>query len=160
ATTAECPDGYTCSPQGLCSTQSACTAITPQQLAVTLSGDGRVTSDPPGIDCGTMCSAEFPPQSTVTLTAAPNATSIFDSWTGDCSGSGPCSLVMDARKTVGAKFAMHGERRWVQQISFSGDDYSDGKLEVDANGDIIVAGSVDDGGTPTFYAVKYAKADG
>ena len=40
----------------------------------------------------------------VTLTATPSANFLFDSWTGDCSGSGACSVTMNASKSVTATF--------------------------------------------------------
>ena len=52
-------------------------------------GTGTVSSDPPGIDCGTICSALFPEGSLVTLSATPDAGSVFTGWTGDCSGTDP-----------------------------------------------------------------------
>jgi len=42
---------------------------------------------------------------TVNLSALPNALSVFAGWSGGgCAGSGSCSVVMDANKTVTAKF--------------------------------------------------------
>jgi hypothetical protein len=75
----------------------------PQPLTVTITGEGSVSSDPPGIDCGSTCMADFDPLSTVTLTATPQASSTFDGWSGDCSGMGPCSLTMDGAKTANAR---------------------------------------------------------
>ncbi len=57
-------------------------------LTVTLAGvgDGAVTSSPAGIDCGATCAAAFDAGSTVTLTATPDAGSVFGAWSGnaDC----------------------------------------------------------------------------
>ena len=44
---------------------------------------GTVTSAPAGIDCGAVCSASFLDGTTVTLTATPDADSLFDGWSGD-----------------------------------------------------------------------------
>jgi YVTN family beta-propeller protein len=53
------------------------------------SGIGRIRSDVPGIDCGTLCQAQFPWNSSVTLTAAPDVNSTFSGWSGDAGcGSG------------------------------------------------------------------------
>jgi predicted outer membrane repeat protein len=67
-------------------------------------GSGKVTSSPPGIDCGSICTAPFVENSTVTLTAAADGDSIFTGWSGDCSGSGDCELTIDAAKSVTAIF--------------------------------------------------------
>jgi hypothetical protein len=77
-----------------------------QQLTVTLSGvgDGRVTSSPAGIDCGQACSADFPQDTQVTLTADPDEGSSFGGWSGACSGMSDCQLTLDAAKTVTAIF--------------------------------------------------------
>ncbi len=65
---------------------------------------GVVTSTPGGIDCGITCSASFPRGSTVTLTATPDSTSSFEGWRGACSGTGTCTVTMDANRTVSATF--------------------------------------------------------
>ena len=67
-------------------------------LSVTTAGagTGNVTSAPAGIDCGTTCSATFDDGTPVVLTATPGVGSTFAGWSGDCSGTGSCSLTMDA----------------------------------------------------------------
>ena len=49
-------------------------------LSVTESGPGTVTSSPAGIDCRNSCGAEFPPGTAVTLTAIPDQGAIFAGW--------------------------------------------------------------------------------
>ena len=133
----------------------------PQPLTVMKTGDGTITSDPAGIDCGTTCMAEFPPLSAVTLTVTPASTSVFEGWTGDCSGgTNTCSVTMDSAKTANAQFALHGAKRWVKQISFSGQDFTSSEIDVDANGDVLAAGMINDQATDGFYVVKYAKDTG
>jgi hypothetical protein len=76
-------------------------------LTVSLAGDGKgvVTSDVPGIDCGTQCSAEFDPDTEVVLTAKPAANSTFAGWAGGgCSGLGPCLVVVSEAIEVRATF--------------------------------------------------------
>jgi len=76
-------------------------------LRVNLTGDGegKVTSDLPGIDCGTTCSAEFDPDTEVVLTATPAANSTFTGWSGGgCSGTGTCTTVISSPTTVRAIF--------------------------------------------------------
>ena len=73
-------------------------------LTKTGSGSGSVVSSPAAIDCGATCTANFSVGSMVTLTATPTAGSTFTGWSGDCSGTGTCTVTMDAAKTVTATF--------------------------------------------------------
>ena len=73
-------------------------------LTVDTTGQGRVVSTPAGIDCGDTCSADFDTGTTVTLAAVPDAGWTFGGWGGACSGTGPCTLTMDAAKSVTADF--------------------------------------------------------
>jgi subtilisin family serine protease len=52
-------------------------------LTVAGLGSGTVTSNPPGIDCGSTCSAQFPAGQVVTLSAVAAAGWTFDGWSGD-----------------------------------------------------------------------------
>ena len=68
-------------------------------------GAGTVTSNPSGISCGTTCAADFPIGNTVVLSAAPTGGSTFTGWSGaGCSGTGSCTVVMNADQTVTATF--------------------------------------------------------
>jgi len=67
-------------------------------------GTGRVDSNPGGISCPATCSASFAMGTTVALTAAPDIGSTFAGWSGDCSGTGSCSVVMDTNRSVTATF--------------------------------------------------------
>ncbi len=69
------------------------------------SGQGVVTSSPPGIECGLICEAEFAEGSEVELTATPEAGSTFTGWSGACSGSGECKVTMSEAREVTAEFA-------------------------------------------------------
>src|SRR5439155_8700557 len=71
-------------------------------VAKTGSGSGSVASSPGGISCGATCSAAL--AGPVTLTAAPAAGSSFAGWSGDCSGTGTCTLAMSGDHAVTARF--------------------------------------------------------
>lgn len=75
-------------------------------LTVTLpgTGTGTVTSNPAGINCGATCSANYNTGTSVTLTAIPDGGNTFAGWSGACSGTGTCTLTMDAAKSVAATF--------------------------------------------------------
>lgn len=78
-----------------------------QTLAVAHSGtgDGTIMSNGPGINCGTTCAATFAQGTMITLTATPDANSTFVGWSsGGCTGTGPCTVTLNAATTVGAVF--------------------------------------------------------
>ncbi len=133
----------------------------PQPLQVTVTGDGIVTSEPRGIDCGVRCEADFEPASVVMLTAVAEVGSAFSGWSGACSGTGDCLVTMDGAKDVSAEFAPHGARRWVSHLGFEGQDGVD-RVAVDRNGDVIVLALVQVGDAAGFdlNVVKYSGNDG
>lgn len=68
-------------------------------------GSGTVTSNPAGIACGATCGASFTSGTSVILTAATATRSTFAGWSGaGCSGTGSCTVTMNAAKTVFATF--------------------------------------------------------
>jgi uncharacterized repeat protein (TIGR01451 family)/uncharacterized protein (TIGR03382 family) len=68
-------------------------------------GSGRVTSSPPGIDCGAVCSSPFPGGTSVTLTGTAAAGSVFDGWSGGgCGGTGTCTVDVSTEVAVTATF--------------------------------------------------------
>ncbi|MFH2124173.1 MAG: choice-of-anchor Q domain-containing protein, partial [Pseudomonadota bacterium] len=74
-------------------------------LAITLEGNGTVTSSPEGIDCGLNCEATYDYNTEVTLTAIPAAKSVFKGWSGACSGTdNTCVVTVDQALSVGASF--------------------------------------------------------
>jgi hypothetical protein len=112
-------DGWSggCSGTGACQvTMNAATTVSatftlqtfPLAVAKNGSGTGAVTSSPPGIDCGTVCSAAFPAGQAVILAATADAGMTFDGWSGACSGVGACQAMMDAAKLVTATFDIEG----------------------------------------------------
>lgn len=72
-------------------------------------GDGRVTSTPAGINCGTTCSHSFATGTLVTLRATPRRNSTFTGWAGACTGTAAtCRVRMTVARTVTATFTRRG----------------------------------------------------
>jgi hypothetical protein len=83
-------------------------------LVVAKVGTGTVTSSPAGISCGTTCTASFPVNATVTLTATPGSGSTFVGWSGACSGtSRTCTVSMTTDKAVVATFGTSSQVRFL-----------------------------------------------
>ena len=82
--------------------------VSPTNFTLTVekagTGSGTVTSSPAGIDCGSDCFESYSGGTQVMLTPTPGEGSTFDSWSGACQGTGPCTVAMDANKTVTATF--------------------------------------------------------
>ncbi|CAK0775093.1 conserved exported hypothetical protein [Gammaproteobacteria bacterium] len=105
-------NGGGCSGSGVCIlTMNAATTVTATfnpamySLNVVKSGNGTVSSTPAGINCGTDCSENYAPGTSVTLKATPGAGSIFTKWSGACTGtSTSCVVAMNADKTTTANF--------------------------------------------------------
>lgn len=95
-----------------------------QTLEVQKSGDGngRVTSDLPGINCGTTCAASFSAGEEVILTAVTDDDSTFAGWEGACSGIDTCVVTMDVAKAVTATFILKPHALSVNVISVGGGD--------------------------------------
>ncbi|HZN91820.1 MAG TPA: hypothetical protein VFB81_03925, partial [Myxococcales bacterium] len=79
-------------------------------VAVVNSGNGAGTVSGGGIDCGSTCNTTVVSAATagtITLNAAPDATSSFSGWTGACAPANPsttCTLTVNADKLTGAAF--------------------------------------------------------
>lgn len=70
-------------------------------------GVGKIVSSPAGIDCGSLCNAQFPAGTEITLTAEAGVGAIFKGWSGaGCSGTGPCTVSMEGQAAaISAEFA-------------------------------------------------------
>jgi hypothetical protein len=74
-------------------------------LTVSVTGTGTVVSTPAGINCPGTCSAQFAAGADVGLTATAGASMELTAWTGACSGTGACAVMISADTSVGATFA-------------------------------------------------------
>jgi phospholipase C len=81
----------------------------PPALAITVTeagaGTGTVTSSPAGISCPSTCSANFPPNTQVTLSESPGTNNTFAGWGGACTGTTTCTVALSAASSVIATFA-------------------------------------------------------
>lgn len=86
-------------------------AVVPARWLLTVSragdGEGTVTGSPAGIDCGSQCLAEYDEGALVELAATAEDGSVFIGWSGDCSGTAPCRVTMDAPQSVTASFIIY-----------------------------------------------------
>src|SRR5262249_39114658 len=74
-------------------------------LAATKKGPGSITSNPQGINCGSVCWAAYANGTVVTLTAVPVKGARFLGWSGaGCSGTGICTVTLNAKVSVTARF--------------------------------------------------------
>src|SRR5262245_58134008 len=80
------------------------TTVAALTLTVSGSGTGNVTSAPAGLSCGASCSVSFAAGTSVALTATAAAGSVFAGWSGACTGSGLCTVVMGQARAVTARF--------------------------------------------------------
>ena len=92
--------------------------LTRQNLSVMLNGTGQyilavknsnkpggiVRSTPSGINCGSDCN-EFYAGGQVALEAIQKNGYKFTGWSGDCTGTGQCTITMDSPKNVTANFS-------------------------------------------------------
>ncbi len=79
-------------------------------LNVSKNGSGSISSSPSGINCGSTCSSSYTSGTQVSLYATPASGYIFNGWSGNCSGSGACSVTMDSNKSITASFAVDTSR--------------------------------------------------
>lgn len=80
-------------------------AIVPtSRLTVAKVGDGAIVSAPAGINCGSVCAADFENGTLVTLVPTPAPGWTFGGWSGACSGVGSCAVRIEGPTSVNASF--------------------------------------------------------
>jgi DNA-binding beta-propeller fold protein YncE len=82
---------------------AAGTAPATFSLTVTVNGEGRVTSTPAGIDCGSECEGTFAAGTHVQL-ATREQGGVLTAWSEACTGGSACSVTLDADARVTATF--------------------------------------------------------
>jgi uncharacterized repeat protein (TIGR02543 family) len=82
--------------------------LAPKTLTVSKAGagTGTVASTVSGISCGATCSHAFDYGASVTLTVSAGAGSMFTGWSGACTGTGACTVSMNASMAVTATFGL------------------------------------------------------
>jgi uncharacterized repeat protein (TIGR02543 family) len=100
-----------CTGTGLCTLSmtadrnvTATFAQTDKLLTVTKSPAAGGTITGSGINCGSDCTQSYTHGTVVTLTATPASGYTFGGWTGACTGSGSCTVTMNADQVVNATF--------------------------------------------------------
>jgi PKD repeat protein/murein DD-endopeptidase MepM/ murein hydrolase activator NlpD len=81
-------------------------------------GNGNVSSEPAGIDCGDQCSSIFAKNDTITLNALPEQDSVFGFWSGDFMGQDDSIHI---QSTNDVNMIAHFEQNKDPRISLSSD---------------------------------------
>lgn len=94
-----------------------------QQYTLTIgasgTGSGTVAPSPAGTSCGASCFS-YSAGTAVAVTATPSSGSTFAGWSGACSGTGTCSVILNSNLTVTAIFtqpAPSGSETWKGTLS-------------------------------------------
>ena len=112
------------------------------RLELGKAGDGHVSSEPPGIDCGSSCGDDrmhVEPGTSVMLTATPDPESHFSGWGGDCSGTGACVVTIDGPTSVSAAFALADPGLGTLSVTVAGT--GEGRVSSDPPGIDVTSGA-------------------
>ena len=113
-------------------------------------GSGTITSSPVGVDCGLTCSAQFPFNTVVTLTASAAGGSTFTGWSGNaaCSGTGTCVVTMNAAQSVTANFVVGTPANNPRLANIST------RMQVLLGNDVLIGGFIIGGSSPKTVVVR------
>ncbi|MCC6993582.1 MAG: hypothetical protein IT370_03030 [Deltaproteobacteria bacterium] len=114
----------------------------PVEVEIQAETDGVVRSTPAGLDCMTRCTHAFAANEAVTLTATASGGRQFLGWGTDCTGNVPCTLTVSGPRKVTARFGRSGTHLWSVAGGGAGAADTGMDVEVDARGDVFVAGQV------------------
>ncbi len=112
-------------------------------------GLGKVTTSPGGIVCLANCSsstAAYKEGASVTVTQAPSKHFTFSGWSGDCTGTGACTVTMSADKEVEALFTEDA------QFSLSIDKQGGGQASIKSKAVGILCGYTCYAAAADFYS--------
>jgi hypothetical protein len=144
---------------------SACGAPSTATLTVTVSGSGAVLSTDGQINCPGICSAQYASGAGVTLNEFPAVGWSFAGWSGACSGTGHCSVTMNANKSATVSFTQHtglcvpgastlcidltpGDERFEVKLHFSSPSR---QLAGDAAAVVLANSGISEGGAFSFF---------
>lgn len=134
----------------------------PKSFTLTVSvigtGGGTVTSNPVGINCGNDCSQSYGSGTSVTLTATPDANSVFAGWFGVCSGTGSCVVAMNSNKAVTATFDMKPSGpalEWSREVDFFERGAGFEAVALAVGDDVVTCGWKDKDGTHVAVVARY-----
>ncbi|MBK7660284.1 MAG: hypothetical protein IPJ28_14640, partial [Betaproteobacteria bacterium] len=113
-------------------------------VSVNGAGSGRVQGE--AIDCGDDCVGFHAPGAVVSLVATPAAGSAFTGWTGDCSGTGACTVTMDASRSVAAQFALSANPPRLANIAT--------RMQVLTGADVLIGGFIIGGSQAKTVVVR------
>ncbi|MBI4824806.1 MAG: InlB B-repeat-containing protein [Nitrospirae bacterium] len=87
---------------------------TDANLEVVKNGNGTVTSNISGINCGSDCSERYEKGTTVTLTAVPaDGWVLVSDWAGHCSGMSSCAVTISQDESIPVTFEAIG--KWITE---------------------------------------------
>lgn len=81
-------------------------------------GQGTVTANTGAINCGSTCQDNYQIGTQVTLTATPATGSVFAGWSGACTGTGVCTLTINANAIITATFSASASGTYAGNINF------------------------------------------
>lgn len=94
-------------------------------LTVTKAGTGGGTVVATGIECPNDCSQFYPLETLILLTPQGSGNGRFTGWSGDCSGTGSCAVVMSSARAITATFVDLACRNGLREEGEECDDGND-----------------------------------
>src|SRR5690242_8384150 len=90
----------------LAASATASTNAAKPSLKVSVSGKGKVTSSPAGVNCPGKCKLAVKKGASVRLAAHPATGWKLSKWSGACKGGGGCTVKLTSSKSVKAVFVL------------------------------------------------------